>query len=202
MARIDDYKEAVRLGKEALLAANPKRIADLSGCRFTPKSDGDATLGLKFFNRDIDISWSDLAFVFKDTQERLSIQQQVILLHYLKGANGSSPKGDWIAYQEVPDGKFYLDAFVRRAKDPMVQAFGDRPELLEKLAAEQHMVDIDGRAREFQDAFLQLRVKLVEQNLDQLLAKVQTQQATPEELGRIKELTEQQQEYKAQLARH
>jgi len=27
----------------------------------------------------------------------------------------------WIAYQEVSDGKFYLDAFVRRAKNPMVQ---------------------------------------------------------------------------------
>ena len=138
MARIDDYKTAVKLGKEALKGANPKRIADLSGCRFTPQAEGDAVLGLKFLNRDIDISWPGLEVASRDTKEELPIQQQIILLHYLKGADGSSPTGDWIAYQEVPDGKFYLDAFLRRAKNPMVHAFGERPEVLENLAVSQY----------------------------------------------------------------
>jgi hypothetical protein len=138
MARIDDYKTAVKLGKEALAAANPKRIADLSGCRFTTQIGGDALLGLKFLNRDVDISWPALEFTLRDTEGEIPIQQQIILLHYLKGADGSSPRGDWIAYQEVPDGKFYLDAFLRRAKNPMVQAFGERPEMLETLAVSQY----------------------------------------------------------------
>jgi hypothetical protein len=42
----------------------------------------------------------------------------------------------WIAYQEIPDGKFYLDAFLRRAKNPMVQGFGETPEQLVQLATE------------------------------------------------------------------
>jgi hypothetical protein len=135
MARIDDYKAAVNLGKEALNDLNPKRIADLSGSAYKPRSDGAAILELKFLNKDIAISWPDLEFSFRETKQELPIQQQVILLHYLKGADGSGPSGDWIAYQEVPDGKFYLDAFLRRAKNPMVQAFGDDPDRLEKLAA-------------------------------------------------------------------
>jgi hypothetical protein len=34
----------------------------------------------------------------------------------------------------VPDGKFYLDAFHRRAKVPLIQAFGSQPERLLTLA--------------------------------------------------------------------
>jgi hypothetical protein len=61
------------------------------------------------------------------------IQQQVLILHYLLGAcsSGGAPvTGEWIAFQEIPDGRFYLDAFVKRAKSPLVQAFGNAPERL------------------------------------------------------------------------
>ena len=138
MARIDDYKTAVKLGKDALRNKNPKKVADLSGAHYVPRADERAVLKLKFLNRDLVISWPDLEFSFKDEKQELPIQQKIILLHYLSGANGSVPSGDWIAYQEVPDGKFYLDAFLRRAKIPMVKAFGETPELLEKLAGKSY----------------------------------------------------------------
>jgi hypothetical protein len=64
------------------------------------------------------------------------IAQQVLLLHYLNLTTNVKISGEWIAYQEVPDGKFYLDAFLRRAKNPMVQGFGNNPQLLVKLATE------------------------------------------------------------------
>jgi hypothetical protein len=38
----------------------------------------------------------------------------------------------------VPDGRFYIDAFQRRAKVPLVQAFGSKPELLSKVATEMY----------------------------------------------------------------
>ncbi len=136
MARIDDYREAVRLGKEALADKNPKRIADLSGAVFEPDTEGRAVLTLDFLNRNIKITWPDCDISFTESGDEVPIQQQVLLLHYLIGAKGSAVSGEWIAYQEVPDGKFYLDAFLRRAKNPMVQGFGTQPEVLAKLATE------------------------------------------------------------------
>ena len=136
MPRIDDYKTAVKLGKEALAEKNPKRIADQCNAVFEPGSGGDAVLILDFLNIKINITWPGFNFSYVESGEEVPIQQQVLLLHYLIGAKGSAIKGAWIAYQEVPDGKFYLDAFVRRAKNPMVQAFGNQPELLVKLATE------------------------------------------------------------------
>ncbi len=93
-------------------------------------------LTLSFLGRNVSITWPDLELAFKDSGEELPIQQQVLLLHYLNGSKGSRVTGQWIAYQEVPDGRFYLDAFLRRAKIPMVQGFGNHPELLVKLATD------------------------------------------------------------------
>jgi hypothetical protein len=136
MARIDDYKTAVELSKKDLKDKNPKRIADQSGADFDTDSGGNAFLTLDFLKKKVIITWPDLDFTLKDSGEDVPVQQQVLLLHYLNGATGAKTEGQWIAYQEVPDGKFYLDAFLRRAKNPLVQDFGDRPEVLVKLATD------------------------------------------------------------------
>jgi hypothetical protein len=136
MPRIDDYKKAVELGKRELKDKNPKRIADLSGAGFETNSDGNAILTLSFLGRQVSITWPDLDIVFTESGEAVPIQQEVLLLHYLNGSKGSRITGQWIAYQEMPDGRFYLDAFLRRAKIPMVQGFGNQPELLVKLATD------------------------------------------------------------------
>ena len=56
-----------------------------------------------------------------------------VLKELQEGARGSMQE---LVDQEVPDGKFYLDAFLKRARNPMLQAFGERPELLRDLAAD------------------------------------------------------------------
>jgi len=138
MAKIDDYKTAIELARAGLTEKNPKRIADLSGAAFEPDSDGKAALRLDFLARGITITWPELILSFSASGDELPIQEQILVLHYLNGAKGATPTGQWVAYQEIPDGKFYLDAFVRRAKNPMVQVFGNRPELLVRLAGERY----------------------------------------------------------------
>ncbi|MFH1351137.1 MAG: DUF3786 domain-containing protein [Pseudomonadota bacterium] len=137
MPRIDDYKQALNLGKIELSGRNPDLIARFSGSQIHRDKGGSLSLSLNFLNREVSLAWHDMAFSYRNSEEELPIQQQILLLHYLQGAfasSGSAITGEWIAFQDVPDGKFYLDAFHRRAKIPMVQAFGDRPELLVGLA--------------------------------------------------------------------
>ncbi|MFC1821132.1 DUF3786 domain-containing protein [Thermodesulfobacteriota bacterium] len=90
-----------------------------------------------FLNRRILIEWPGLSIYYEDSNEEMPIQQQILILHYLLGAwnsSGAPVTGEWIAFQDIPDGKFYMDAFQRRAKIPLVQSFGNRPELLVSLA--------------------------------------------------------------------
>ncbi len=136
MARIDDYQAAVELAAASLVDKDPKAVADRSGALYEADPAGGGVLRFPFLNREIRVSWPDLKFSYKDAGADVPIQQQVLLLHYLQGAGGGRIAGEWIAYQEVPDGKFYLDAFQRRAKIPLVQAFGERPDLMVALAGE------------------------------------------------------------------
>ena len=138
MPRIDDYINAVALGKEELRQKDPERIATLSGGTLSEKGSANPSLTIPFLNRQIVIRWPELYCFFKDTGEEVPVQQQVLIFHYLNGANGLQPTGQWISYQEIPDGRFYLDAFLRRAKNPMVQVFGSIPEKLMELAVRQY----------------------------------------------------------------
>ncbi len=141
MARIDDYKNAVELGKSDLRKKNIDGIQAIKGIDLKDNSEGGTVLTLKFLNRTVNMGWPGCDFFFDKSDEEVPIQQQVLLLHYLNGVGESTLSNDWIAYQEVPDGKFYLDAFLRRAKNPMVQAFGERPELLVDLAKEVYIAE-------------------------------------------------------------
>jgi hypothetical protein len=139
MPRIDDYKQALELGRKELADKNPDLLASLSGAVIERDKQGNPACCLNFLNREIIFSWPELEFAQRGSEEELPIQQQILLLHYLHGvcsSGGAQITGEWISFQEVPDGKFYLDAFHRRAKNPMVQAFGQNPDLLVKLAGE------------------------------------------------------------------
>jgi hypothetical protein len=139
MPRIDDYKQARELGVRQLLGKNPDLVARLSGADVRRDREGKMSLSLSFQNQKVTVTWPDFRIQNEKSQEELPIQQQILLLHYFHGAwasSGAAPVGEWISFQEVPDGRFYLDAFNKRAKIPLVQAFGAKPELMVKLAAE------------------------------------------------------------------
>lgn len=140
MARIDDYKQALALGKNELSSNDPHVVAGYAGADMRGGEEEDSCICLDFLNEGILISWPDQEFSYSKTPEKeVPIQEQILLLHYLYGAlssKGTTVTGEWISFQEVPDGKFYLDAFHRRARDPLIRAFGEKPRLLERSAKE------------------------------------------------------------------
>jgi hypothetical protein len=138
MARIDDYQQALGLVREELSKKNPDQVAGLSRAELLQNSKGEKSFSLNFLKKEITISWPDLVVSTKQPDRDLSIQQQVLLLHYMLGAgstSGTRVAGEWIAFQDIPDGRFYLDAFLKRAKVPLVGAFGNQPEKLIEVAA-------------------------------------------------------------------
>lgn len=141
MPRIDDYKQALKLASEKLSDKNPDLVASLSGAEIGWDKEGRTRLSLSTLNQKVSITWPDFVFGSEKAEAEISIQQQILYLHYLYGAwSSSGPRamGDWISFQEIPDGRFYMDAFQRRAKNPMVMTFGEKPELLLKVATEMY----------------------------------------------------------------
>lgn len=137
MPRIDDYRQALELGKEALGEKNPDLVARFADVGIQKASHGEVSLHIPFLGDQITLTWPGFRFHSASAGQEPPIQQQILLLHYLMGAwasKGTKVTGSWVAFQEVPDGRFYLDAFHRRAKNPLLQAFGDQPEKLIEIS--------------------------------------------------------------------
>lgn len=136
MAREDDYRNAAAIARSDLAEKDPVLLAERCGAEIVEEGSG-ARLELGFLGRRVQAAWPGVVLSRPDSDEEVPIQQQVLILHYLRGAwrsSGPPVAGDWVAFQDVPDGKFYQDAFQRRAKLPLLKAFGERPELLADLA--------------------------------------------------------------------
>jgi len=141
MPRIDDYKQALKMASDQLSDKNPEIVASLSGAEIARDKEGRTKLVLNTLGQKVGITWPDFTFGAEKAGAEIPIQQQILYLHYLYGAlssSGARAAGEWISFQEIPDGRFYMDAFQRRAKNPMVVSFGEKPELLLKVATEMY----------------------------------------------------------------
>ena len=138
MPRIDDYKQARDLAKNELLATAPDLISGYSGADFHDRRENERYLSLPFLNSRIKIEWPSFKILYEDSREEVPIQQQVLILHYINGAlssKGARTTGQWISFQDIPDGRFYLGAFVKRAKDPLIKIFGSNPKTLVEISS-------------------------------------------------------------------
>jgi len=79
---------------------------------------------LRFLGDEYTILWPQAIVRQKDGSEaRPDIQ--VILLTYLRNADGTPPTGSWIAFRELPDGGFYHRAFQSYSGDRLAHLLGD-----------------------------------------------------------------------------
>jgi hypothetical protein len=57
--------------------------------------------------------------------QELPIYLQAMLFYYLTTCDGPPASGHWIAFSELPDGRFYTQAFQGYTGAPLAQAFGE-----------------------------------------------------------------------------
>jgi hypothetical protein len=133
MARVDDYRMALEMTEREIRERNPLHLCRLSGGLFTRQEADAAVIELQFLNRMITITWPDLSFS-QDQKGELPIKEKIIILHYLNGVKREQTGQEWISYKDIPSARFYLDAFNRRVKQPLMDAFGEQPDRLVSCA--------------------------------------------------------------------
>ena len=133
MARADDYRMALEITEREIRKRNPLQLCRLSGALFTGQEGDSAVITLRFLNRTITITWPDLSFS-QDQKGEVSIKEKIIILHYLSGVKREQTGEEWISYKDIPSARFYLDAFNRRVKQPLMGAFGEQPDRLVSCA--------------------------------------------------------------------
>ena len=121
MARIDDYRAARALAATSLAEQDFTAISERTGLA---RRDDDR-YAIQFLDRRYEITYPEFRFADLDAPEReIPLQEQVLILHYMIGADPDREPGDMIAYREIPGAAFYFGPFVKRAVNPLKETFG------------------------------------------------------------------------------
>jgi len=90
--------------------------------------EADSTRGefrLEMWNRPIQVSCPEMLVRDAASGQELPTYLQAMLYYYLVTCDGTPASGQWIAFSELPDGRFYAQAFQGYTGLPLAQAFGE-----------------------------------------------------------------------------
>jgi hypothetical protein len=116
--------------RAALSNADPARVAQLSGAQQTL----DRQLALAFWGRSIRISSPEWVAYPEGSDQPLSSFDQALLLYYLTTADGEPLNQEWISFSDLPDGRFYNQAFQGYTGKELALAFREDRAAFEEAA--------------------------------------------------------------------
>jgi len=90
-------------------------------------------LRLTYFGEERFISYPELV-VHDAAGNRRPEEEQLLILDYLRNADGTAPRGEWKGFRELPEGQFYFKAFQGYTGDLLVREFGNDLEGFKRAA--------------------------------------------------------------------
>lgn len=108
-----------------LRSEDPNALAIRTGAIYTPAGDSRGEFELVLWNREVILSFPD--FIARDAhgEKPLNPFDQALLLYYFHISDGTPQSGKWISFTELPDGKFYTQAFQGYTGQELTTAFGN-----------------------------------------------------------------------------
>lgn len=123
------YEAAYREAIEELRKADLKKVAGRSGAEMR-----DGAILIEYLGRRFKVIPPDFDVRYDQSEERVPLKTQTIILHYLKEAGGTPPTGRLIDFRQIPSGIFYYPVFQATVERPLLETFGDDPAEFVKAA--------------------------------------------------------------------
>jgi len=140
------YTQAYQLACEQLLTIdNIEQQCVKSGARYQ-QTDWQQIVSLEYLNRTYHIALPDIKIDLPHSQEEIPPSDKILILHYFITAKGIPMADRVITFKELPEGISYFPSFSKRAIKPLVDHFGNEPQLLIDTAAE-----LGGRKADYGD---------------------------------------------------
>lgn len=125
-----------------LADAQPAVLAARTGSEFVSPN-----FHLTLWGKPVILQWPSLVALDPTSNQELRPDQQALLLYYFSLADGKPETGQWVSFADLPDGRFYNQAFQGYTGSALGRAFGQ-----DQAAFEQAAAHLDGRPYPLGDA--------------------------------------------------
>lgn len=109
---------------DALREFDPRFLAGRTGATYVPVSPQQGSLHLHYWGRQVSLTFPELIARDGRTGERLGPLDEAMLAYYFTLSDGTPETGSWIAFSELPDGRFYAQAFQGYTGAELTKAIG------------------------------------------------------------------------------
>ena len=117
-----------------LFQSDPVQLAARTGMAFIHLDKGQAEFHTVLWDRKIKVTYPEYLMYELPSGSECGIAQQALLLYYFHTADGTLPGDVWISFTELPDGRFYTQAFQGYTGDELKREFGDDRPAFERAA--------------------------------------------------------------------
>jgi hypothetical protein len=121
MRKSDELRTILRCKK-------PEDLARNTGTIFQPTSLENGIFQFEVWYRPVTLSFPELRSCDADTFQSISPITEALLLTYFSSADGAALAGRWIAFSDLPDGRFYNQAFQGYTGNELARHFKSDPQ--------------------------------------------------------------------------
>jgi hypothetical protein len=121
----DRFARRVNELKEDLSQKKPSYLAAATSAEFHPKDSDKGEFSLLLWGNEVCLSYPGFSAQDRRTGNLLSQMDLVMLLYYFNTSDGTAKTGRWISFSELPDGKFYNQAFQGYTGQRLARTFHD-----------------------------------------------------------------------------
>jgi len=108
-----------------LRQSNPVTLAAQTGAGYLPAGSGKGTFYLPFWGAEVSLTYPEFVSRNSRTGELLTTFDQALLAYYFTLSDGSPQIGQWISFSELPDGRFYSQAYQGYTGNDLAKVFGN-----------------------------------------------------------------------------
>ena len=123
--RIDEIRASLR-------AKNPDSLANRTGSIYTPKGQDSGEFKLAYWSRDVIVRFPEFSGVYTDNDTPVNTFDMTMLAYYFDICDGQPMLGEWIAFNQIPGGLLYAQAFQGYSGDVLAKSFGNDAEAFQR----------------------------------------------------------------------
>lgn len=132
--------------KSEISMIDPYLLAERTGTIFTETPEG-SRFHFQFWWRQVSMDYPGLILFDSASGKAPGAAQQALVLYYYRTADGTEIDNRWISFSELPEGRFYTQAFHSYTGQEIAKVYGHDQELFEKAA-----VAVGGERIDFADS--------------------------------------------------